>query len=525
MKLLSKYDDYINELKILEALRTFPLYLSKRLRDILRQIDHEISNELLLLHSDTESRVKQTFVDIHEDKSDSITFIQPNKAMEVLGWDLSDDEDIKDFDLSILSDLDDNHALYKRFRSETKWGRFINATFPNKFPQSLAGGQNKKDIESFVNKYKSFSTRDEKFKMIDVVSGDDISYWYNCERYYDTRGSLGESCMRDVDNYYFDLYTKNPDKVSLIILYSDNMKDLIQARAILWKLDYPSDRYFMDRVYTNDYSDEQIFLDYAKKNGWFHKISQSMGNDILLVDTKTDEEKLFKLMVELKPIDHDYYPYLDTMTYYNPSTGKISNRKRYNPKYELVETDGSYYEMDDYDEEPDYVYSSYHNEEIDKNESKYCVYGDDWVKEEDAIRVWNSGGENYAVPGNSDIVLMDVNVDGDRIHKYFPKIKCVWSDYLNTWLFKWSAIQVWTNFDRTKYILDYKKKLGKEFFEINGEYWHKDLVDEDGNLKQDVPPKRYIPVGKRPKGWHLRKEYIDDLGFIFSKGKRIGRIE
>ena len=98
MILLSNYNNYINELKLEEALRNFPLFLSKRLRLMLKDIDHDIAKELLAKHSDLDTRVDKTFIDIDPERSDGITFINPNKAVGILGWDITDDSELDNLD-------------------------------------------------------------------------------------------------------------------------------------------------------------------------------------------------------------------------------------------------------------------------------------------------------------------------------------------------------------------------------------------------------------------------------------------
>lgn len=534
MKLLSKYEDYINELKLTEALREFPLYLSKRLRDMLSKIDHDIAKELLAKHSDPESRVKQTFIDIHDEKPDFIMYTMPNKATQALGWENIDDEEslekkLKENPPELIHVDQDNSPLYKNFRSETRWGRFINASFPNKFPLSIAGGQNKKDIQSFVNLYKALYSRDDKFDLLDMVSGDDIAKWYSSDYYqqYD-EGTLGESCMKNMDSDTFDIYTENPDKVNMLIMYGDNRKRDIKARAIVWKLSKPEGRTFMDRVYTNDYSDEQVYIDYAKQNGWLYKSQQGMGSNISITDPVNDTTSSKTLMCEIMPGEYDHYPYCDTMAFYNPN-GEIANNTSFNAKYELTDTDGGSYPRDEFEEEPNYVYSKYHGEEINENQAKYCVFGEDWVNADDAIRVWNSGGgENYAVPGNKDIVHSKFDLESGNYDKWFPKEKCIWSDYLNTWLFnrgsQSGAKKVWADLERKKMLLDHSKRENYTFANIDGENWHMDLV-EDGKLIDEPAAKITRPVGRPPQGWHRKIEFIDDDGNLFKRGIYIGKAE
>jgi len=538
MKLLSNYDKYINELKIEEALRTFPLFLSKRLRTMLRDIDHDIARELLSKHSDLGTRVKQTFVDIHPEKEDFITFINPNKAAEVLGWDLTDDTQLDDleqnFDVAKLNRLQDRNALYKNFRGETRWGRFINASFPEQYKQSLPGGQNKEDIESFVNLYKALYSRAGKFEMLDIVNGDRIAYWYNCRHYAGDRGgTLGESCMKRQTADTFQIYTDNPDKCSMIIMYSDSTKRKIKARALLWTLNVPEGRKFMDRVYTEGYADEQIYIDYAKENGYLYKSSQSMGSSVHTTDPTTNRTSALSMMAELHHTDYDRYPYCDSMAYFNPDTGEITNKGQdFNAKYELNCTGGGRYETSYYEQTPVFVHSKYHGEEINQHTAKYCKLGDDWVRAGEAIRVHNSGieGEVYSVPNNPDVVnsrFMRKNRDGEEreFNRNYPKRKCVWSEHLNTWVFRGDttgAVNVWANLERTESVVEHLKRLNFSFKEVDGEYWLKTLV-RNGRLIGETSAPVQRPVGEAPAGWHRRSRFVDEDGNIWTRGKFTGR--
>lgn len=529
--MLTRYNEYVQERLVTEALTQFPLFLSARLREVLSRIDHEIAKELLNLHSYFDGRSPMTFLDVHDTADNMLTFIQPNKAAEVLGLDINTDEELDELltDKSIrdrLSQISDDDDVYHSMRSDLRIGRLVTRLFGNKYPNDIGGGQNTRDRNSFINMYKSLYDMEKKVELIDFISGDDIAYWYYCDRYANRgMGSLWESCMMEVPSSYFNLYTGNPDTIQLMVMYKNNRRQKIVARAIVWRLSHPAGKTFMDRVYTTDYSDEQVFIDYAKRNGWFRKSSQSLGNDVPIVNPTNGQSSVIRLVADLSPCDCDEYPYLDTMVYYNPDTGQISNRKvRINPKYRLVSTRGGYDRLSSYTETPEYVHSNFNGEDIMKSDAKYCKFGDDWVYEDQAIRVWNAGpdGPHFAVPGNPDVAESSF---GDY-SKFFPKDKCVWSDFLNTWLFKWSAVRVWSDIGRTSSILLHKKHhKDSSFREINGEYWSIDLIGENGELVGEPPEKVETPVGNPPEDWDRKEEYIDDDGNIFRRGKYIGRVD
>jgi hypothetical protein len=213
--------------------------------------------------------------------------------------------------------------------SQLKIGKLLTAMFTK-------GGIDFKptEIEDFVNKYKSIITQmRDKFNNFKIVKGEDIRTSYSVDNYLNTNGSLGNSCMRyDKCQRFLDIYVKNEDKVSLIVLTKD---DKVTGRAILWTDE--NDRKVMDRIYTNNSADEQLFKDFAKASNFWYKKEQNMYNDTPFIGPNDEEEKY--ITVYLKSTDYDYYPYMDSLKFYNPGTGKITNSDD-SYEYELTDTDG-----------------------------------------------------------------------------------------------------------------------------------------------------------------------------------------
>lgn len=460
------YTNFINEKFLYENLREMKFVLSKRLIDILNMIDHPISNELLKLHNDLDFNFKHTFIDIHEEKDDFITFIQSNKASEILNF--PDKETYDNFDKSIFLDINLNHQVYQSHRGETRIGRFINSVFgTSRFASEL---------ENFVRLYKAKYDQDEKFKLMKIVQGNDISHYYNCDNYQNSRGSLGSSCMSNVSSIYFEIYENN-ENIGMLVLFSNSNENYIKGRAIVWfDLIQPDGRVFMDRIYTNNSADEQLFIEYAIKNKWLYKSQQSIGHDIRIIDSIDGSSRHMKLLSQLKNWEYDSYPYLDTMCFYNPDNGKISNRSE-GMQLKLQSTGGDAYDVyDNQDRIGTLVHSRYHDEDIFEHESKYCEFGDDWVLEEEAIKVFNSGNK-YAVPGHPSIVHSYIP---SIVDKHFEKDKCVWSDYLRTWVFKSSSRKVWLDKEKTRSVIDYKKRENDKFAKVGEDYYHINLVEKEG---------------------------------------------
>lgn len=202
-----------------------------------------------------------------------------------------------------------------------------------------------KDVEEFVNKYKAtIDSINDIFSHFLVVKGDDIAHWYNCNNYEKgtDRGTLGSSCMADVDEEFFDIYCENPDRINLIIYKTPENESKIKGRALLWKLN--DGKMYMDRIYTHDDSDVELFRQYAKKNGCYYKSDNRSTSSGTAIGPDGSSVTL-DLSVSLKPKRYNSYPYLDTLKYYNQKTGLIHNRQS-DGDIALEDTDGGYISCD-----------------------------------------------------------------------------------------------------------------------------------------------------------------------------------
>ncbi len=186
------------------------------------------------------------------------------------------------------------------------------------------------DIERFVDKFKSeMKIKNDVFKNFEIVKGEDIVKYYLETTYASPSGTLGNSCMRHHScQDYFDIYSMN-DEVSLLILKDvDDVDDKICGRAIVWdavKISTGENIKFMDRIYVNKSNDVELFKKYAIMNGLHYKEKQDYSETPLMFNNKvlTKEDSLIRVYV--RGIDYDYYPYVDTVKYYNQHTGILSN--------------------------------------------------------------------------------------------------------------------------------------------------------------------------------------------------------
>lgn len=147
----------------------------------------------------------------------------------------------------------------KKGRQSMKVGRIL-----RKLKPSIA----EKDLEDLTISYRA------AFKVIvlgegknlDVVTGEDIRYWYSNEHYAKSTYSSSElwnSCMSSPGTgKVLNLYCENPDKIALCVYTNED--DKLMARALVWRLD--DGEIYMDRIYAVSPEEKKILSDYAEKN-------------------------------------------------------------------------------------------------------------------------------------------------------------------------------------------------------------------------------------------------------------------
>jgi hypothetical protein len=306
---MNNYQDFILDKLINEAYLSSSAYFLDRLRSLYnRSKIARVLYDLFEFGAYIYQDLPQNYIDVSGE--DSITF-------------LSDEKSIKARNLSLSPYL-------VKGRGEIKIGRFVNALLSNSYVKKELfhiGHENfeftPKDIEDFVNLYKSTNTdSSKKFKL---VKGEEIDKWYNLHEYSSDRGTLGSSCMKNVDKEFFDIYTENTDVCSLLIYL--NSEDKLLGRALVWKLnDSPCEaKYFMDRVYTSNDSDVLKFIKYAEDEGWLYRNRMNSSAEDSLLFRYNGKPVFGKISVKLKFCGFDKYPYLDTLTFLDIYKLEISN--------------------------------------------------------------------------------------------------------------------------------------------------------------------------------------------------------
>jgi len=297
--------DFINESK----LYFLPSFMQK-LRAVLSNCDEDVVDLILKLCNSRgkESGLDTTFIGLADD-SDMLSF---STERELKNMDINLDELEPDCSDSLPNSV--LNQIESEQKNKVKIGKLIKKIVPT---------VSDKTLEKMVNMLKSFNDKFE-FK---VVSGDEIVEYYtkdNCV----SGGTLGNSCMADkadkIKNI-FDIYTKNPQSVNLVVMLDITGKCV--ARAILWKIDgilngddsYTKldNFYFMDRVYyTNDWMEQSMFK-WAKSKNIPYKYGTRMFSD-------GKYENLRNFIIKLRPIAYRKFPYIDTFKYYNVRKATLS---------------------------------------------------------------------------------------------------------------------------------------------------------------------------------------------------------
>jgi hypothetical protein len=399
-KKIINYVEFITESKLMLLLEANIEYTNV-FKEILNEIDSPISKKLLNL-SGQEVDINRNYMTIDIDKEDSVVFLPDDKfkklpiIVEDPGHSYSGlanyaqengiypiknirvpnsgqiVEIVKELDKEILDKLyrgstpvPITHIRWKDSQgegemfyttqelvrdtssiksSDVKVGRFVTNLL------TKAGIEFKpKEIEEFVDKYKSaLKLKKESFNRFEIVKGEDIRKWYFKDNYKSEDGTLGSSCMRySKCQKFLDIYVEN-DSVSLIILKSKTDNEKIIGRALLWDATLvndtedteDSDIKFMDRIYINDSADTEFFIQFAINNGFYYKKKQDYSTTPLVFNKKilSDDESLIK--VSITSGDYNYYPYMDTVKFYNSEDGILTNDDSDGHEYELTDTDG-----------------------------------------------------------------------------------------------------------------------------------------------------------------------------------------
>lgn len=477
--------------KILESLinESF-LYYTNDFEKILKRIkDNDIAEELISLKG-TDVKPDMTFINV-SDKEGYISFSQINKGINAIKK-YGEENDFSD---SLINTFIDNintgefkfkfgysgfkDELLSKSRNEVKLGKLVNSVFPGKYSA--------KEVEEFVNKYKTYSV---DIKNFEIVDGDDILFWYNADQYKVEEGSLGQSCMRHSRcKNYLKIYSENKDVCRLLILKDIDDTDKIVGRALIWKLETIKDensddievKYFLDRIYITEDKYMNDFKDYSDKNGWCYRTGTGYS-DCADVTFEGKSYRRTKMTVELENWEFDEYPYMDTFKRLNTEESCLYNDDdSVNGCYLMENTDGTY-------EDSSGVYSEYFDCRIPEGDYIYSEPLSDYIWREDAIEV-ELGSERGWYPSEYEDLRYDEYRE-EWLHMYSAS----YCEYEDTYFYDNDAIECITEFngihdysyesfsDNCDKIVKYYDMACKEYLienDLEDYVFHQDLLDND----------------------------------------------
>lgn len=397
--MIKRYLDFINE--SLELLLESNIVYSANFRKAISNIDHPLSEIIIRLEGENHT-VRNNYLDVNLKEKDKLGFIPDRRAQDILndtkvyvnftgsggGW-LKNKEvnkglfdklgytyeegtepykptssvEVGEVIAEVISDTSGKKYAFVKFpdgqgvynveklrivdnkekdlwskgRQEISVGRGIRALLTSggiKFSDS--------DLEDFVNLYKTAVDKiNDRYQYFESIKGHAIGHWYHYSNYKERSGTLGCSCMSNVNPDYFDIYISNPDVCELVILKSEDDASLIVGRALLWTL--RDGKKFMDRIYTIKDSEVSLFKGWAKENGWYSKFYNSSTDSGLANAPDGMQVDLGTLVVDIKKGMYEAYPYLDTLKYFNPVDGTLSNVRGGKEVYVLEDTGGELY--------------------------------------------------------------------------------------------------------------------------------------------------------------------------------------
>lgn len=286
----------------------------------------------------------------------------------------------------------------RKNRQEGKPGRIIKRLLVNKYSE--------KELEIFVNQLKSDVLLIGEFS---ISTGQQIIDDYCHENYYDTRGSLGNSCMRFTECAdYFEIYR---DYAKLLVYKKEGK---VLGRALLWEIDGKT---YMDRIYVYQDYLEEAFKEYAKDHKWYIRHCQCAVSDYDRLywygpEDNYENKRDLKLSIQIEE-DYDYYPYLDSFRFMDSDSLTLYANKDAYANRVMTNTDGSYdrfntavcdvcgniemYFGDDGPEE--LVYSDYHNGYFCPNCCVYNDYLEDFIRHDvECANVIYEGDETVNIP-------------------------------------------------------------------------------------------------------------------------------
>lgn len=259
-----------------------------------------------------------------------------------------------------------------------------------------------KDFEQFTNEYKAkFETAGYTFKIEDRAVIPDV---YNRTRIYGDC-TLQNSCMNGEGDSLFEIYTSCKD-LRIVTLTSPDGE--LAGRALLWSLDYEGETIqFLDRIYVGAEHLYELFLDYAKTNGFWRK-NRYKTYDFKRDFVKPDGSEVNYTFTVKTDTYCEYFPYIDTFTY--GDNGYLTNRAGDGTRFTYENTDGTRLGDDEDDED----------EQLGEDEMYDDITGNR-IATDDACTI-TAGDHAGDITHRSHTVI----IDNDRYYRHAPDV--IWDE-------------------------------------------------------------------------------------------------
>lgn len=219
---------------------------------------------------------------------------------------INTDEDMRDTSLIMVGDTPDSVIFQRQGRplnlnDKIKIGRLV---------KKIDKDSTSHEIESFINAYKAVYIG--KTVQPKVIKGEELRKSFLAENLLAETNDFSENCMRfDYCQPYLDIYVKNKDRVSAVVLKDDDNK--ILARALLWATD--QNEIVMDRIYAVEPSWKNLLKNWANEKGYYYRAkddSKPMNATLFMYNGNMITEKF---SISLENYDLQNYPFLDTFCY------------------------------------------------------------------------------------------------------------------------------------------------------------------------------------------------------------------
>jgi len=189
-----------------------------------------------------------------------------------------------------------------------------------------------REAEQFLEEYMSYQPKAYvPNKHIEIVEGEDLIKWYHNSKY----GSSFNSCSAysNKPEAFYRILADNPKQVKLLGYFKNNDygDKKLHGRCLLWYLD--DGNIFMDRIYTGSSLVRKEIREYCSHNNFlirthdestrFNYLDDISNNYFIITEDGTIDRDL---VVTLENVPKKLYasPYLDSITYFNHVTGRLS---------------------------------------------------------------------------------------------------------------------------------------------------------------------------------------------------------